>query len=65
MPFRTDDPVADFNRHEHRKQKWLDSRPVCDHCEDPIQDDHYYLINGDNICPDCMETYFRKEVDVD
>ena len=65
MPFRTDDPVADFERHEHRQQKWLDSRPVCDICDEPIQDDHYYLINSDNICPNCMETYFRKEVDVD
>ena len=62
MPFRTDDPAADFDRWDREQQKWLDSRPVCDNCDNPIQHEHYYLINGDNICPDCMERYFRKEV---
>lgn len=63
MSYRTDNPLSDFERHERRQQKWLDSRPVCDNCDEPIQEDHYYLINGDNICPHCMETDFRKAVD--
>jgi len=65
MCYRTDNPIADFERHERQQQKWLERLPVCDICDEPIQDDHYYLINGDNICPDCMENRFRKEVDLD
>ena len=62
--YRTDNPVADFERHDREQAKRLAELPVCDICDNHIQDDHYYLINGDNICPDCMETHFRKEVDI-
>ena len=62
--FRSDDPVADFYCHDHEQAKRLAELPVCDCCGHPIQDDHYYLINGDNICPDCLENYYRKDVDL-
>lgn len=40
----------------------MSERPLCDYCGEPVHDDHYYEINGDVICPDCMEEYFRKEL---
>lgn len=58
------DNYSQWERHEAEQERWLAKLPVCDICDEPIQDDHYYLINGDNICPNCMETHFRKEVDV-
>lgn len=61
--FYSDDPVADFDRHDREQAKRLAELPVCDYCNEPIQDDHYYLINGDNVCPECLEIEFRKEVD--
>lgn len=57
----TDDPLADFNRHDAKQQAGLDKLPKCDYCGQPIQDDHYFDINGDAICPDCLEKHFRKE----
>lgn len=62
MPY-SDDPLMDFDRYDREQAKQLAELPVCDYCNEPVQDDHYYLINGDNVCPDCLEIEFRKEVD--
>lgn len=61
--YRTDDPAADFDRLDRQQSKWLASLPVCGNCGKPIQDEHYYLISGENICPDCMDNDFRVEND--
>lgn len=49
--------------HEDKLEQQLADRPVCDYCEDHIQDDHFFAINGETICPDCMEAHFRRELD--
>ena len=41
----------------------LKNLPVCIHCENPIQEDHYYEVGDIVICPDCLKTHFRKELD--
>ena len=41
----------------------MDERPLCDYCDSVIMDDHYYLINGEAICPLCMNEYFRQELE--
>ena len=64
MPY-TDDPIADFNRHDAEQAKQLEKRPVCSCCCDHIQDDHYYQTEGEILCPDCLETYYRVEIDID
>ena len=61
--FYTSDPVADFERHDREQAKRLAERPRCDICDQPIQDEHYYLINGDNVCPECLNNEFRKDID--
>jgi hypothetical protein len=38
-------------------------RLLCDYCDREIQDDHYYLINDDVICQECLDGCFRKELD--
>ena len=43
----------------------MSERPLCDFCDSPVSGDHYYNINGDVICADCMEEYFRRELDDD
>ena len=64
MPYiRTDNPVKDFDRYDRDRERKLAERPHCDICDQPIQDDHFYLINGDNVCPVCLEDHFRKDVD--
>ena len=49
--------------HDAEQDRWLQERPVCCWCDEHIQDDHYYLINDEACCPECLESYFRKEVD--
>ncbi len=51
-----------WEAHERQKEAWLAKRPVCADCDEPIQDDHYFDINGEAICPDCMEGNYRKEI---
>ena len=59
---RSDDPVADFDRWDAEQESWLARRPVCADCGEHIQADHYFDINGEAICPDCMEGNYRKEI---
>lgn len=60
--FRSEDPLADFARHDAEQEAWLAKRPVCCYCEEHIQHDHYFDINGEAICPDCMDANYRKEI---
>lgn len=53
--FRTDDPVADYERYSSRQEEELARRPICSICDEPIQDDYCYEVNGEYICPACME----------
>lgn len=57
------DNYSQFLEREREQESWLAKRPVCDYCGEHIQDDHIYLINDEVICPDCMDSYFRKEVE--
>lgn len=61
--FYSDNPLMDFEHHDREQAKRLAELPKCDICDQPIQDDHYYLINGDNVCSECLENEFRKDVD--
>lgn len=59
----TDDPIADFNRWDDEQQRRLEKLPQCSHCGEYIQEDHYYLINDEIFCSDCLDNEFRKEVE--
>lgn len=59
--FRTDDPLADFERHDREQAAYLESLPVCERCGEPIQDEHLYLINYEFVCQKCLDREFRKE----
>ena len=60
MPY-SNDPLADFDAWDTEQNKRLAQRPVCADCDDPIQDEFAYYINGEWICENCMDSY-RKEV---
>ena len=59
----SDDPIRDSERHNAKQDAWLESRPVCAECCEHIQADHYFDINGEAVCPDCLENYYRKETE--
>jgi len=52
---RTDDPLADFNRHEAEQQEQMDKLPICAECGYRITAEKCYEINGKYICPECLE----------
>ena len=52
-----------WEQHEARQARELERLPICADCGEPIQDDHFYLINDDAICPNCLESGYRKEVE--
>lgn len=50
------------------KEQWLARLPKCECCLEPIQDEHYFDIDGvyydiDGVyyCEDCLNDLFRKE----
>lgn len=49
--------------YDDEKEKALAKRPVCSVCDDPIQDEHLYLINDELVCPECLDRNFRKYTD--
>ena len=51
-----------WRNHERQQERWLERRPVCDHCKDHIQRGHCYRIWDITICPDCMEDYFKERI---
>ena len=57
------DNYSQWEAHEREQEAWLAKRLMCDYCEQNIQDDHYFDINGEVVCPDCMESCFRKEIE--
>lgn len=52
-----------FEAYQASVDNWLDSRPVCIECGEPIQDDFLYDINGDIYCEECMKDVFRQSTD--
>lgn len=55
-----EDNYSLWEQHEVKAEKWLSERPVCCYCDEPIQDDFCYEVNGELICEDCLEVHFRK-----
>lgn len=49
-----------FRRHDDEAEAILDGLPVCCCCGNHIQDDHYYDVDGEIYCGDCMEDTFRR-----
>lgn len=55
----SDDPVRDAELHMEEQQAWLDSRPKCEYCGEPIQDDEAYEIEGVLVCENCVMDFVR------
>ena len=64
MCFRTDDPIADFNRLDAEQWELLQKCPKCSVCDEHIQEEEAYYIHDVWICEACMEN-FKKEVPIE
>lgn len=62
MPW-TDDPVADFERHDREQAERLKRLPVCVDCGEPIQDETAFFINEEWVCERCINIYRRVVID--
>ena len=54
---------ADHDRYEADRERSLSRLPRCSICHYPIEDDYYYVIEGENICPECLDENFKRTVD--
>lgn len=62
MLTRTDDPIADYNSYCAEQEKKLDKLPRCSECDNPIQDEYAYYINGEWICSRCIDDNYKRQV---
>ncbi len=50
-----------------RRERWRESRPVCDFCGDHIQDEHVYAVESLSgtvyLCESCAEEYADELAD--
>lgn len=63
MFYRTDDPFADFDRWDAEQTAKLEKLPKCTECDEHIQDDCYYEINGECVCPECLDNNHKHWVE--
>ena len=63
MCIRTDDPIADYERHEAEREDKLHKLPRCVDCGEAIQDDYLFCIYGETYCEDCLKESFRKRTE--
>lgn len=63
MFYRTDEPLADFNRWDAEQQRKLDRLPKCYECEEPIQTEECFEINGECVCPECLDNNHKHWVE--
>lgn len=57
------DNYSQWLAHEAYQDKLLVRLPVCRCCGEPIQDDHYFYIDGVIYCEDCLNDNFRRHIE--
>lgn len=64
MPiFRSESLSRDIDNFLAAEERALERLPRCSECDEPIQDDFCYEINGELICEDCLKGYRRSTED--
>ena len=48
-----------WEAHDAQQEQALSERPVCADCDEHIQEEEAYYINGEWICERCMDSYKR------
>lgn len=58
---RTDNPERDQIKDDARKEAELKKMPKCSHCNEHIQDDYLFDIEGELYCEEHAFELFRKD----
>lgn len=59
----TDNPVADADRYDAEQQAELDRLPKCSYCNEPIQEEKLFDIEGELYCEEHAFELFRKDTE--
>lgn len=63
MVYRSNDPLADFEKYDMEQCQMPEDLPECDYCGEPINTGSRYCeLNDGIICEECLERYFMKTV---
>ena len=59
------DNYDQWKAHDREQERLLDSLPVCEdaRCGKRIQDDHYFKIEGEILCEDCVIRRYRHHTE--
>ena len=57
------DNYSQWESHEQQQEAWLQKRPVCADCDEHIQDESAFYINGEWVCERCIGIYRRGVID--
>jgi hypothetical protein len=60
--YRTDDPLADFDRYEQDREAEAEKCPECAYCGEKIFDAFAFYIDGEWYHKDCLENEYYVEV---
>lgn len=52
-----------WEQHEREQERLLERLPVCRRCNERIQDDEYYYIEGVILCEDCMKDKYLRRIE--
>ncbi len=52
-----------FERHDAEHEEWLESRPKCSNCGEPITSEKAFCKDGEWICNDCVKNEFTRWID--
>ena len=61
--FYSDDPGADFDRHDAECYAQESKLPKCSCCGEPIHTDECYEFNDELICPDCLNEHHKRSTE--
>jgi len=57
--FYTDNPARDAENYYLEAEREVEKRPICEGCEEHIQDEYLYRIDGMVLCFDCMMEHIK------
>lgn len=52
-----DDNYSLWKHKEAEAERWLQKRPVCADCQEPIQDERAFFKDGEWLCESCHDAY--------
>ena len=61
--YYSDDPVRDFERYDAQRERELARRPKCCECDEHIQEDYCFEIDGELVCIHCLKRYYLKNTE--